>query len=109
MVPNIMFFHPKWLDKQFENAAGSVILKLKPTEISNLKRLFNLTFSLDRSVTKWGDLVQLLLKADVTDFKHIDLKHVKSWHQLLVYFVNIIGQHQGWDPAMIAPPSELRE
>ena len=108
MVPNIMFFHPKWLDKQFENNNGTVILNLKPTEKSNLKRLFNQTFTLDRSVTKWGDLVQTLMKAGINDFTQLDLKHVKSWHQLLIYFVNIIGQHQGWDPNMIAHPNEVR-
>lgn len=108
MIPNIMHFHPKWLDIQFKNEAGSVILNLKPTEKSNLKRLFNQTFSLDRLVTKWGDLVQTVMKAGITDFTQPDLKHVKSWHQLLIYFINIIGRHQGWDPNMIALPNEVR-
>ena len=106
MIPNISFFHPKWLDEKFKNSAGSVILDLRPNERANLKRLFFQSFSLDRCVTKWGDLVQVLLKAGITDFTFEDLKKVKSWHQLLIYFVNIIGQHQGWDPAMIAMPDE---
>ena len=106
-VPNLMFFHPKWLDNDFKNMVGSTILQLRPTEKSNLKRLLFQTLNIDRCVTKWGDIVQMLLRANVTDFTPIGLHQVKSWHELLIYIVNIIGQHQGWDPKMIAPPSNL--
>ena len=37
MVPNMLYFHPKWLDEKFYNLAGAVILDLRPTEKSNLK------------------------------------------------------------------------
>ena len=103
-VPNIMFFHPKWLDEKFLNVAGSVILHLRSTEKSNLKRLLLQSISLDRCVTKWGDIVSNLLKAGVEDFSPIKLDDVKSWHQLLVYIVNLIAVYQGWDPKLITLP-----
>ena len=103
-VPNLMFFHPQWLDQKFTNVAGSVILQLRTTEKSNLKRLFLQAISLDRCVAKWGDIVTILLKAGVTDFECPKLDQISSWHQLLVYIVNLIARHQGWDPKMIALP-----
>ena len=103
-VPNIMFFHPKWLDEQFLNVAWSVILQLRSTEKSNLKRLLLQSISLDRCVTKWGDIVSNLLRAGVDDFSPIKLEEVKSWHQFLVYIVNLIAVYQGWDRKLIALP-----
>ena len=69
-VPNIMFFHPQWLDQKFKTVSGSVILELRSTERTNLKRLLLQTLNLDRCVTKWGDIVLLLKKAGVTSFSH---------------------------------------
>lgn len=104
----MMFFHPKWLDEKFTNAAGSVILELRPTEKSNLKNLLVQSLNLERCVTKFGDIVQMLLKAGIKDFTSVQEDEVDSWHQFLVYIVNIIGDHQGWNPNMIAPMNEVK-
>ena len=108
LVPNLMFFHPKWLNEKFTNAAGSVILELRPTEKSNLKSLLVHSLNLERCVTKFGDLVQMLMKVGITDFKPVKTEEINSWHQLLVNIVSIIGDHQGWNPNMIQPASEIR-
>ena len=107
-IPNAMFFHPKWLDEKFTNAAGSVILELRPTEKSNLKSLLVQSLNLERCVTKFGDLVQLLLKVGITEFKLLPVNELDSWHQLLINIVCIIGEHQGWNPHMIQPASEIK-
>ena len=107
-VPNIMYFHPKWLDEKFRNAAGSVILELRPTEKSNLKSLLVQSINLERAVTKFGDIVQMLLKAGINDFTALEVDKIDSWHQFLVYIVCIIGEHQGWNPNMIQPANEVR-
>ena len=108
MVPNLLYFHPKWLNEKFTNAAGSVILELRPTEKSNLKSLLVHSLNLERCVTKFGDLVQMLFKVGITDFTPVPTGEINSWHQLLVNIISIIGDHQGWNPNMIQPASELR-
>ena len=108
MVPNLMYFHNKWLDERFTNMFGSVILELRPTEKSNLKRLMAQTLNLERCVAKFNDLVQMLLKVGVTDFSKPTIKDIKSWDQLLVFFVAIIAKHQGWNPDTIARKSEVK-
>ena len=108
-IPNLMYFHPKWLDERFTNVSGSVILELRPTEKSNLKSLLVQSLNLERCVTKFGDLVQMLLKAGVMEFKPLAINEIDSWHQLLVYIICIIGDHQGWNPHLIQPASEIRK
>ena len=107
-LPNLMFFHNQWLDKEFTTVIGTVILRLRPTEKSNLKRLMAQTMNLERCVAKFGDLVQMLLKVGVTNFAQPKLEDIKSWHQLLVYIIAIIGKYQGWDPNLIAAASEIK-
>ena len=107
-VPNLMFFHAKWLDEKFTNISGQVILQLRPNEKSNLKRLMGQTLNLDRCVAKFQDIVKMLLKAGVKDFKKPNVKDIDSWHQLLVYIIAIIAEHQGWDPNTIPVNSEIK-
>ena len=108
VVPNLMFFHNKWLDEKFTNMFGSVILELRPNEKSNLKRLMAQTLNLERCVAKFSDIVQMLLKVGVTDFTKPALKDIKSWAQLLVFFVAIIAKHQGWNPDNISRKNEVK-
>ena len=108
MVPNIMFFHPKWLDENFKNQAGRVILVLRPTEKSNLKRLLSQSLSLERFVMKFGDIVQLLLKAEIQEFKEPKVDSINSWTDFLVYQIAIIGEYQGWDPKLIVPTGQVK-
>ena len=103
-----MFFHPKWLDEKFRNAAGSVILELRPTEKSNLKSLLVQSLNIERCVTKYGDIVQMLLKAGIKDFNTVEVSKIESWHQFLIHIVAIVSDHQGWNPNMIQPANELK-
>ena len=107
-VPNLMFFHPKWLDENFTNNLGNVVLQLRPNEKSNLKRHLSQTLNLDRCVAKFSDLVHLLLKVGVTNFEKPTLNTIGSWDQLLVFIVAIIAKHQGWDPSAITTKTELK-
>ena len=107
-VPNLMFFHTKWLDEKYTNISGKVILELRPNEKSNLKRLMGQTLNLDRCVAKFSDLVKMLLKVGVTDFKKPQVRNISSWHQLLTFIVAIIADHQGWDPNTITVKDEVK-
>ena len=107
-VPNLMYFHSKWLDEKYTNLAGQVILELRPNEKSNLKRLMGQTLNLDRCVAKFQDIVKMLLKVGITDFKKPQIKNITSWHQLLTFIVAIIAEHQGWDPNLITAPNEIK-
>ena len=107
-VPNLMYFHNKWLDERFTNTFGSVILELRPNEKSNLKRLMAQTLNLERFVAKFTDIVQMLLKVGVTDFSKPTIKSIKSWDQLLVFLVAIVAKHQGWNPEMITRKNEVK-
>lgn len=107
-VPNLMFFHNKWLDEKFTNAFGTVILELRPNEKSNLKRLMAQTLNLERCVAKFSDIVQMLLKVGVTNFEKPAIKDIDSWTQLLVFFVAIIAKHQGWNPELITRKNEIK-
>ena len=107
-VPNLMYFHPKWLDENFTNNLGNVVLQLRPNEKSNLKRLLSQTLNLDRCVAKFADIVRMLLKVGVKDFNKPTLKNIGSWDQLLVFIVAIIAKHQGWDPSQISAKNELK-
>ena len=108
LIPNLMFFHPKWLDEDFKNAAGSIIMVLRSTERSNLKRLLSQSLNLDRCVAKFGDLVQMLLKVDVKEFKQPKLEEVNSWRDFLIYLVCIIGEYQNWNPNFIQPDNQIK-
>ena len=107
-VPNLMYFHSKWLDEKYTSLSGNVILELRPNEKSNLKRLMGQTLNLDRCVAKFPDIVKMLLKVGITDFKKPQIKNITSWHQLLTFFVAIIAEHQGWDPNLITAPNEVK-
>ena len=107
-VPNLMYFHSKWLDEKYTSLSGQVILELRPNEKSNLKRLMGQTLNLDRCVAKFPDIVKMLLKVGITDFKKPQIKNITSWHQLLTFFVAIIAEHQGWDPNLITAPNEVK-
>ena len=108
LVPNLMYFHNKWLDEKYTNMFGTVILELRPNEKSNLKRLMAQTLNLERCVAKFSDIVQMLLKVGVTNFAKPAIEDIKSWDQLLVFFVAIIAKHQGWNPDSIARKSEVK-
>ena len=108
LIPNLMFFHPKWLDEKFRNSVGSTILVLGPTERSNLKRLLSQSLNLDRCVAKFGDLVQMLLKVEVTEFKRPKLEEINSWRDFLVYLVCLIGDYQNWNPNFIQPDTQIK-
>ena len=108
IVPNLMYFHNKWLDEKFTNAFGSVILELRPNEKSNLKRLMAQTLNLERCVAKFSDIVQMLLKVGVTNFDRPAIKDIDSWAKLLVFFVAIIAKHQGWNPNQISRKNEVK-
>ena len=107
-VPNLMFFHSKWLDEKYTNLSGQVFLELRPNEKSNLKRLMGQTLNLDRCVAKFSDLVKMLLKVGVTDFTKPQVRNISSWHQLLTFIVAIIADHQGWNPNMITISNEVK-
>ena len=107
-VPNLMFFHNKWLDEKYTNVFGSVILELRPNEKSNLKRLMSQSLNLERCVAKFSDIVQMLLKVGVTNFDKPAINDINSWDSLLVYFVAIIAKHQGWNPDSITRKSEVK-
>ena len=107
-VPNMMYFHNKWLDEKYTNAFGTVILELRPNEKSNLKRLMAQTLNLERCVAKFTDIVQMLLKVGVSNFDKPNIEDIQSWDQLLVFFVAIIAKHQGWNPEHITRKSEVK-
>ena len=107
-VPNMLYFHNKWLDEKFTNVFGKVILELRPNEKSNLKRLMAQTLNLERCVAKFSDIVHMLLKVGVSNFEKPAIKDIDSWDKLLVFFVAIIAKHQGWNPEMFSRKSEVK-